>query len=180
MVRSTEHLEILNEIARIATSDLELRPMLQRITDALQHAFDWEFVACVSIDWVRERFVCEAVSSALDTQVHVGYSRTLGSGVVGEVALTGRPIQLDDARDHPNFIDTLPGSVSELCVPVHHQGETVAVLNLESPRAGAFRGQLPLLETVAEQVAGAIASAHLHAELTRRARLLEMVSEVSK
>src|SRR3954463_263851 len=71
MVRSTEHLEILNEIARIATSDLELRPMLQRITDALQHAFDWEFVACVSIDWVRERFVCEAVSSALDTQVHV-------------------------------------------------------------------------------------------------------------
>jgi diguanylate cyclase (GGDEF)-like protein len=180
MIRSTEHLEILNEIARIATTDLALRPMLQRITDALARTYGWEFVACISIDAARGRFVCEALSSVTETGVHVGYSREVGSGVVGEVALTGRPILLDDVRTHTNYIDTLPGTLAELCVPVRHQGETVALLNLESPRAGAFRDQLPLLQTVAEQVAGAIASARLHEELQRRARLLEMVGEVSK
>ncbi|HEU4562133.1 MAG TPA: diguanylate cyclase [Longimicrobium sp.] len=180
MSRSTEQLEILNQIVRIATTDLALRPMLQRITDALAGTFGWEFVACVSIDAARGRFVCEALSTAMPTDVHVGYSRALGSGVVGEVALTGRPILLDDVSTHQNYVDTLPGTRSELCVPVRHQGEIVAVLNLESTRAGAFRDQLPLLETVAEQVAGAIGSARLHQELQRRARLLEMVGEVSK
>jgi len=180
MPRSPENLEILNEIARIATMDLELRPMLQRITDALARTFGWEFVACVSIDDARERFVCEALSTAVPTDVHPGYSRELGSGVVGEVALTGRPILLDDVRSYPNYVDTLRGARSELCVPVLHQGETVAILNVESTRTGAFRGQLPLLQTVAEQVAGAIASARLHAELTRRAGLLEMVGELGR
>ncbi|HEX5725407.1 MAG TPA: diguanylate cyclase [Longimicrobiaceae bacterium] len=180
MIRRTEHLEILNEIARIATLDLELRPMLQRITDALLRKFGWEFVACVSLDRARGRFVCEALSSTLPSQVYVGYNREIGSGVVGEVALTGRPLLLDDVRDHPNFVETQLGTLSELCVPVRHRGEVVALLNLESPRLGAFHDQLPLLETVAEQIGGAIASARLHQELTYRARLLEMVSEVSK
>ncbi|HEX6746341.1 MAG TPA: diguanylate cyclase [Longimicrobium sp.] len=180
MIRSTEHLELLNEIARIATTDLALRPMLQRITDALARSFACEFVACVSIDHARRRFVCEALSSSSPTDVYVGYGRELGSGVVGEVALTGRAIVLDDVSTHANYVDTLPGTRAELCVPVRHQGETVALLNLESPRPGAFRDQLPLLETVAEQVAGAIASARLHEELQRRARLLEMVGEVTR
>lgn len=181
MIRTTEHLEALNEIARIATTDLELRPMLQRITDVLADRFGWEFVACVSIDHARDRFVCEALSTTVpDTDVFPGYTRALGSGVVGEVALTGRPVLLDDVRLHPTYVDTLTGAMSELCVPVQHGGEMVAILNLESRRPAAFRGQLPLLETVAEQVAGAIASARLHEELTRRARLLEMVSELGR
>ena len=75
MPRSPEHLEILNQIARIATMDLELRPMLQRITDALARTFGWEFVACVSIDAGRERFVCEALSTAVPTEVRPGYGR---------------------------------------------------------------------------------------------------------
>src|SRR5687768_11390686 len=114
MIRSTEHLEILNEIARIATTDLALRPMLQRITDALARKFGWEFVACVSIDAARGRFVCEALSSTVPTDVHVGYGRELGSGVVGEVALTGNAILLDDVREHANHVDTLGGTLSEL------------------------------------------------------------------
>ncbi len=174
------HLEILNEIARIATLDLELRPMLQRITNALASRFGWEFVACVSVDPLRQTFVCEALTTALPTEVYPGYGRALGSGVVGEVALTGKPILLDDVSAYPNYVDTLPGARSELCIPVRHRGELVAVLNLESLTPAAFHDQLPLLETVAEQVAGAIASARLHRETAHRARLLEMVNEMSK
>ncbi|HEX2076550.1 MAG TPA: GAF domain-containing protein, partial [Longimicrobium sp.] len=180
MAPDARRLEVLNEVARIATLDLELRPMLQRVTDALRAKFGWEFVACVSVDWERNRFVCEALSTDLATEIHVGYSRPLGSGVVGEVAATGRPILLDDVRTYPNFVDTLAGAQSELCIPVRHAGRIVAVLNLESTRLGAFHDQLPLLETVAEQVAGAIVNARLYDEVRRRARLLEMVAEVSR
>jgi diguanylate cyclase (GGDEF)-like protein len=164
-------LEVLNEIARIATLDLELRPMLQRITDALAAKFGWEFVALVSIDGTR--FLCEALTSAVETSVHVGYSRPLGSGVVGEVAATGRAVLIDDVQAHPNYVETMPGARSELCVPVVHHGRTVAILNLESLQPAAFHDQLPLLETVADQIAGAIASAQLYDELRAVTRQLE-------
>ncbi len=179
-VRSTEHLEILNEIARISTGDLDLDAMLQRVTDAVRSRFGWDYVSCMSVDRARGVYRCEALSTDLPTEVSVGYEREIGSGVVGEVSLTGRAVLLDDVREHPAYVETQPGTRSELCVPILHRGETVAILNLESQHPRAFHGQLPLMETVAEQVAGAIAGARLHEELQERARLLEMVGEVSK
>jgi len=173
-------LEVLNEVARIATLDLELRPMLQRITDTLSKKFDWPFVALMTIDRDRNAFVCEAMTSSVETSVYVGYGRTLGSGVVGQVAATGEPVLIDDVRTWPNYVDTLPGAMSEICVPVHHHGRLVAILNIESLQLGAFHGQLPLLTAVADHIAGAIASAQLLEELRQRARLMEMMSEVSR
>ena len=173
-------LEAINEIARIATSDLELRPMMQRITDALAHKFEWEFVALVLVEADRAAFTCEAVTSALPTEIRPGYSRPLGSGVVGMVAATQKPILLDDVHTFPHYVETMPGTMSELCVPVRHGGELVAILNLESTRPAAFHDELPLLLTVADQIAGAIANARLFEETRKRARLMEMMSEVSR
>ncbi|MBV8516701.1 MAG: GGDEF domain-containing protein [Acidobacteria bacterium] len=177
-------LEILNEVARIATLDLELRPMLQRITDALARKFDWEFVALITIDEKRETFVCQAVTTAVATDIHAGYMRSLGSGIVGQVAATGKPVLVDDVRTFPNYIETMEGARSELCVPVHHHGRLVAVLNLESTRLAAFRNKLSLLETVADQLAGAIASAQLidalratQSQLEQKTRDLEAANE---
>ena len=59
------HLEVMNEIARIASGDLELRPMLNRVTEALHRHFGWEFIGFASVDKSRQRFVCEAVRSQI-------------------------------------------------------------------------------------------------------------------
>src|SRR3954470_648675 len=171
-------LEAINEVARIATLDLELGPMTQRVTDALASRFEWEFVALIMVG--EGFFVCQAVTSATPTEIHVGYSRPIGSGVVGTVAATGQPILLDDVRTFPGYVETMPGTASEICVPVRHGGKLVAVLNLESTRPAAFHDQLPLLTIVADQLAGAIANARLFRELRERARLMEMMSDVSR
>jgi diguanylate cyclase (GGDEF)-like protein len=173
-------LAALNRIARIALQDLAQRPMLQRIVDELHESFGWEFIACARVDRNAGIFVCEAVYADAPTEVVVGYSRPLGSGVVGTVALEGRTILLDDVTDAENFVDTLHGTRSELCVPIRHEGEVLAVLNIESRRPDAFRQQRVLLETVADQIAGALNAAHLHAELQRRADLFAMTSELSR
>ena len=173
-------LSVLNEIARIANHDLELRPMLQRITDTLARTFGWEFVALVTVSDDRRTFLCEALTSSVPTEVHVGYGRPLGSGVVGEVAAAQRPLLLDDVREHANYVETLPGGLSELCVPLFHSGQLVAILNLESTRLAAFHNELPLLLTVAEQIAPAIANARLYSELQERAGLMAMMSELSR
>lgn len=141
--------------------------MLQRIVDTLKVEYGWEFVACATIDHADGTFVCEAVAGELESEVKVGYRRELGSGVVGRCAVTGQTFDIDDAREHPEVIDTLHGTGSELCVPVVHRGEVLAVLNAESRLVGAFRGQRALLETVADQIAGVLRAARLHAELQR-------------
>jgi diguanylate cyclase (GGDEF)-like protein len=154
--------------------------MLQRITDALAEMYGWELVALVGIDRENRRFVCEAVTSSVDTEVRPGYSRPFGSGVVGRVAESGVAVVLDDTAAFPDFVDTLPGARSELCCPIRHRGEVVAVLNLESPRRAAFRGRLQLVESIAAQISGAVASARAHLEMGRRAEAFSMLSEVSR
>ncbi|MBP9145552.1 MAG: diguanylate cyclase [Thermoanaerobaculia bacterium] len=176
---AADPLALLNELARVATQDFALRPMLQRITDTLASRLGIELVSLVRVDRASSSFVCEALTSSLPTEVHVGYTRELGSGVVGRVAESGRPLLLDDVGDFAGYVETLGGVVSELCLPITHSGKVVALLNLESPRPAAFHGQLALFSAVAEQVSGAIASARLFDETRRRAFFLEVVSEVS-
>jgi len=168
-------LELLARIARIATDELDLRSMLQRVTDELAAELDWEFVALVRVDRIAQRFVCEAVTSRVETSIAPGYSRELGSGVVGRVAATGEAVLLDDVADFPGFVETLGGTRSELCVPIRQRGEILAVLNLESRRPAAFRGQLRLVEAIAGQLAGAIAIARHFEAAQRRATLLGAV-----
>ncbi|KFL37359.1 GGDEF domain-containing protein [Arenimonas donghaensis] len=183
--QAIKQLAMVNRVARIALQDLSVRPMLQRIVDALAEEFDWEFVACARIDAARGEFVCEAVRSDLRSEIRVGYRRALGSGVVGECAVTGRTFDIEDARTHANMVDTLGGTLSELCVPVVHNGEVLAVLNAESRRLAAFRGQRVLLETVADQVAGILRAAALLEELqqanqTLRAANLNLEGETQR
>jgi diguanylate cyclase (GGDEF)-like protein len=173
-------LELLARIARLATEDLALRPMLQRVTDALVDELGWELVALVRVDAGARRFVCEACTSRVETDVHPGYTRPFGSGVVGHVAATGEPLLLDDVATFPDFFDTRGGIRSELCVPVRHRGEVLAVLNLESPRPAAFRGLLPLVEAIAGQLAGPVASARHVEEVGRRAAILAILTEVTR
>jgi len=171
---------VLAEIARLAAEDLELRPMLQRVSDLVAARFGCEFVALVRVDREPARFVCEALTTSLPTEVHVGYGRELGSGVVGRVALTGEPVVLDDVALDPQYVETLPGARSELCVPVRQHGAVLAVLNLESPRRAAFRGRLPLFLEVADQISGAVASALWLEASRRRTAHLEILAELSR
>ena len=180
-IGAMRQLATLNRIARIAIQDLALRPMLQRIVDILHEEFAWDFVACASVDLAARRFRCEAVRSSVPTEVVVDYQRELGSGVVGACALRGETIEVGDAGDFPGFIDTLGGTRSELCVPVIHDGEVLAVLNAESREPHAFRGQRALLETVADQIAGMIRVANLLDHLQRtNAQLRDAYAKVEE
>ena len=179
LAMSERQLAVVVKIARIATEDLELRPMLDRVVAAVRAAFDWEFVSYASLDRTTNRIIVDAVSSERPTEVHVGYSREVGRGVVGRVLLTGEPLLLSDVASFPDYIETMPGARSELCVPVIHRGELLGIINAESTRVGGFDGYLPLLQTVADQVAGAIAGGRLHEELKRRAAALEVVTRIA-
>ena len=178
--RSARTLALLNEIARVASDGLSLGPILHRITDTLLETLDWDHVAFARVDRERGQFVCEAVSSRVPSEVTVGYSAPLGDGVVGRVAANGQGLVLDDVAKFPGYVPVAEGVLCEVCVPIEHGGEVVAVLNFEDRRPRQVRAELPLLEAVARQIGGAIANARLHEEVWRRAQQLELASELAR
>jgi diguanylate cyclase (GGDEF)-like protein len=178
--REARQLALIHRVARIATATLPLGDKLQRVVLALKQHLRCELVACVAIDAAAGRFRCAAIATDVPTAIHVGYGRPIGSGVVGEVAAHGRTLHVPDVRTHANYVETMPGTRSELCVPVRHNGEVIAVLNAECRREDAFAGSAVLVETVAEQVAGIFASNALDEEQRRRTRLVAMIGELMR
>ncbi|MBL8297727.1 MAG: diguanylate cyclase [Rhodanobacteraceae bacterium] len=178
--REARQLALIHRIARISAENHPLRARLQQIVRLLKEHLQCEFVGCVSIDLREGRFRCEALATDIPTVIHVGYGRELGSGVVGEVAATGQTLYVPDVSQHPNYVETMSGAHSELCVAMRHNGEVMGVLDAEATRKDAFSAEIDLLETLAEQLAGMFAAERLNAEQRQRLELLVMLNELSR
>jgi len=55
-----------------------------------------------------------------------------GAGITGRTWHTGRPIVVPDVSTDPDYLEAIPGVVSEICVPITVGGRTVGALNVES------------------------------------------------
>ncbi|MBI4278239.1 MAG: GAF domain-containing protein [Armatimonadetes bacterium] len=103
-----------------------------------------------------------------------------GEGVTGWVAQTGDPLLVEDVLKEPRYRAGIPGTQSELCVPLKVDGQVLGVINVESPRPGAFSQEdVRVLSTVAQQVAAVIERARLLETTQRHLWELTALSDVS-
>ena len=61
-----------------------------------------------------------------------------GKGVCGAAAASLEPVCVEDVNEFPGHIACDSASVSELVVPLVHDGALVGVIDLDSPRRGRF------------------------------------------
>ncbi len=106
----------------------------------------------------------------------------LGKGITGEVALTKKPILITDAAADARYIPDVMEGLSEICVPLLHNGEVLGVIDCEEPRKNYFTDRhLETLTAIAS-----IASAHLaqclltERNLVMRKALEEALNESEK
>jgi GAF domain-containing protein len=92
----------------------------------------------------------------------------LNQGMVGWVGQHGRRLLADDVTHEPHYINFYPDLIptrSELSVPLRSGDQTVGVLDVQSPERGAFdENDVKVMETLADQIAVAIANAQLYEE----------------
>lgn len=102
---------------------------------------------------------------------------SLGAGIAGEVAATGRPIVLRDVREHPgwknrrsaaNAVDY--ANHSALCVPLEIHGGVQGVMNLNDKRDGRpfDDADLDFALLIANQAAVVVFSAMLHKQFLEK------------
>jgi len=168
-----QRLSLISEIARTTLSKLEVGDLLNSIVKAIHEHFGYFDVSIFLIDPDAKQCVLVAQSGSFPVQNVEGYRQEIGAGIVGLAAQRGKTLLVNDTREDPNHIVAFPGeeqSLSELAVPILLHDHTVGVINIENQEANAFdECDAMAIETLAEQVAQAIANAQLfeHTRLLR-------------
>ena len=105
----------------------------------------------------------------------------LGEGLVGRAVEAGRPLLANDVADEPHYIDVVPGTRSELVVPLRRKGRTIGALNLLSRNVGEFTpAEVETLRNFAAAVAIAIENARLFESERRYSDTIETLAEIGR
>lgn len=99
-----------------------------------------------------------------------------GSGIVGAVALTGKPLIIPDTTLDPRYIVDDAVRLSEIAVPILHEGKVIGVIDSEHSRRNFFNEEhLKTLLTIASISANKIAEAIAEAQAQEKEiKLLEI------
>jgi PAS domain S-box-containing protein len=167
---------LINDIGSQIAAVLELDKLLNRATRLMQETFDYHHVALFLVE--GEALRLKAVSGSYELYFPPGHSQLLDEGINGRVAASGKKIVANDVRAEPNYISLIAEHTitkSELCLPIRVAGQTVGVLDIQSPYLNAFgENEVIVMETLTNQIAVAIENAGLYEavqqELTERRR----------
>jgi signal transduction histidine kinase len=178
--RRNEQLTVLNTLARMTVSTLDVERMLADVTVAIQQGFGYGHVETYMIDEENQELVLAAQASNF-TSNQIGYRQPVTFGLLGRTFSTGQTIRVDDVLLDPDYYACLMTDVrAELCVPIIAGGHVRAVLNLESRRVGAFNDEdVGVLETAADVLASAMENARLY-KRAQEAAVLEERSRLAR
>lgn len=158
-------LEILKEIARIASSTLDLDETLEKIIRVIQNKMRIDASAIYLADDPGNLLHLRA-SSGLPVEASGHVKLELGKGVTGWVAEHKRTLALPEAMQDPRFVHfpeiQEERFVSMLSVPILFDDACIGVINVHTLDRRDFSAvETAIVETIANQVAGALRNALL-------------------
>jgi GAF domain-containing protein/HAMP domain-containing protein len=169
----TAQLHTVAEVASAIASVLDPDLLLQRVTELISERYPFYHVAIYLLDRKAENLVLQAASSEVGQQMIAQGHRLK----VNQDSLAGSVTLQDEARlvnqeeaeaagfTNPDF----PDSRAELAIPLKAADKVIGVLDahLNEPSA-LIEEDIPLLSTIADQIAVAIENVRLYTE-TRQA-----------
>lgn len=163
--KSVARLNLIFEVGRASLSKLEMGDLLNTVSDAVRRHFGYYDVSIFLVDPEAAESVLVAHSGEFKADGVRGYRQKLSVGIVGHVARTGETVLANDVRQDPRYIVAFAGEaalLSELAVPIRLHERTLGVINVENREVNAFdETDVVALETLSDQIAGAIANAQL-------------------
>lgn len=165
------------EITRDSASAVSLQDLLTRSVELISERFGYYHVSIYLLDSNRENLVLSAASGdAGGLMLETGYKVRGGETIVADVAQTGTARSVSDlSRERPGLRHALlPGSRSELGMPLKSHNVLIGVLDVHSDQAGAFtEDDLAVLQLMADQLSVAIERTRILQESEGHLRELE-------
>jgi sigma-B regulation protein RsbU (phosphoserine phosphatase) len=188
-----DKLRMLLDITKTISRSLDLDEVLNLVMDTLDSLIPYDaagiyLVKCSSplTDWDGKA----DETCVFHTQAVRGYDiddlqelhLKMGEGLIGHVAVSGKPYVSHDVRKDPRYINARPRTNSEMVAPIISNNEVIGVFDLESDEVDSYSNDdLEVLMLLASQVAIIIEKVMLHDQLIEKQRLetqLEIARQV--
>lgn len=174
----TFRLRMAAEIARDTSSAKNLGQLLERTARLIAQRFNFYHTGIFLLDRNQEYAVLAASSSETGKELiaDVLRLRVGEGGIVGWVAATGEPRILSDTPTELTFDDNgiLPGTHSEIALPLKPENKVIGVLDIQSDQLQAFSDDdIAILQIMADQLAAAIERTRLLQEVESSLKELE-------
>jgi PAS domain S-box-containing protein len=183
--RRAAQLAAASEVARDATAILEVDQLLDETVQLISQQFGFYHAGVFLLDEAGEYAVLRAASSiGGQRMLERGHRLPVGKvGIVGYVAAAGEPrIALDVGEDAMHFVNPdLPNTRSEMGLPLKVRDQVIGVLDVQSTEEAAFSDEdVATMETLADQLAAAIANARLFDDVRTEAARRTLLNEVQQ
>jgi signal transduction protein with GAF and PtsI domain len=180
-----QELMMLRKVAEYVSSNLELEELLGRIVKMVTEITSADSCFIYLYDAQRNELALRA-SSNPRTSVVGDIRLKLGEGVTGWAAKEKTPVALareayKDAR-FKKFTNLAEDKYEALlAVPILSKDEIIGVMNVHSKKEYQYsESQINLLFTISRYLGNAIANAIIYEEVKKKARQLDLLSEISR
>jgi len=188
-----DKLRMLLDITKTISRSLDLDEVLNLVMDTLDSLIPYDAAGIYLVKCSRPLPEWEGgldETCVFHTQAVRGYdiddmkelSLKMGEGLIGYVALKGKPFTSPDVRKEPRYINARARTRSEMVAPIISNNEVIGVFDLESDELNAYgKDDLEILMLLSSQVAIIIEKVMLHEQLIEKQRLetqLEIARQV--
>jgi sigma-B regulation protein RsbU (phosphoserine phosphatase) len=167
------------ELADPLTSTLDLDTLLARIAEIVRKVIPYEIFAILLLNEktqeLRMRF-------QIGHEPHIQKMRIkVGEGIVGQAVEKRDAVLVGDVTREDNYINARPDVRSELAIPLIAKNKAVGVIDLQSAQINYFREEhKKLLSLLASRLGADIENARLYTRMSRQARTLQVLNEISR
>lgn len=170
----------LLEVADTLNSTLDLETLLRGVADVVHRIIDYQIFAILLLNEKKQE---------LRIRFQVGHPPEVaerirvkvGEGITGRAAQSREAILVNDVAKSEHYIASGAEARSELAVPMISKNRVIGVIDIEAPQANYFTEEhRNLLTLIASRVAVAIENARLYTRVSRQAKSLALLNEISR
>ena len=190
---TVDKLRMLLDISKTISRSLDLDEVLNLVMDTLDSLIPYDAAGIYLVKCSQPLAEWDGAadeSCVFHTQAVRGYDiddlqelhLKMGEGLIGHVAVTGKPYVSHDVHQDRRYINARPRTQSEMVAPIVSNNQVIGVFDLESDELDAYTNDdLEVLLLLASQVAIIIEKVMLHEQLIEKQRLetqLEVARQV--
>ncbi|MBN2115005.1 MAG: GAF domain-containing protein [Anaerolineales bacterium] len=178
--RQLKELAVLHAASLAASNALQFDELIEQVTNVIGNTLYPDNLGILLFD-AKAGILRPHPSYRGTSQENLSILLPVSRSITGKVALTGKPIRLEDVAKEPLYLEVTAGVHSELCVPILVHGQVIGVINTESKKYSAFSERDErLLITIANTLATAADKLRLFEEARQRATELEALYQASR
>ena len=176
--------EILTNVACIVNSTLDLKDILNRITQLVAKSLKKD-VCSIYLVQREKNIICLEATKGLNEESAGVACMPIGEGIVGWAAGELQPLSVEDLRNEPRFKDIpITGAsdfLSMLAIPILRDEKAMGVITLQTQKAYIYTPEeISMLTIISHNISSALRNAELYKNSNIRLHELQTIHELGK